>query len=135
MARKSLAVLGAVLLLLSVTNVRAQEALAGVWAGTAIQVFPNGKITTWTINMTIDARGNATAIDYPSLNCGGTLSYLRTVGDIREFRETLTYGKEKCVDNGTVGFREKLGKLIWYWSGEGTVNPTGIDVAALSRKK
>jgi hypothetical protein len=105
----------------------------GVWTGSGFQTMASGELSTWTINLTIDAQGNATAIDYPTLNCGGTLTYLRTVGDVREYRETLTYG-DRCTNNGTVGIRQKLGKLIWYWSGEGTANPNNIDVAVLTRK-
>jgi hypothetical protein len=110
------------------------EVTAGVWTGTGFQTMSTGKISTWTINLTIDAQGNAAAIDYPTLNCGGALSYLRTVGDVREYRETLSYGTEKCTNNGTIGIRQKLGKLIWYWSGEGTINPNNIDVAVLTRR-
>jgi hypothetical protein len=123
----------ALLTLLSVTDGHAQQALAGAWTGTAFQLLADGRTTSWTINMRIDAQGNATSIDYPTLNCGGSLTYLRAIGDIREYRETLSYGLQRCTNNGTVGFRQKLGKLIWYWSGEGTKNPTGIDVAVLSR--
>ncbi len=118
---------------LPLVTAHAQEGLTGVWTGKGFQVLSDGKTTSWTINMRIDARGNATSIDYPSLNCGGTLTYLRAIGDVREYRETLTYGKERCTNNGTVGFRLKLNKLIWYWSGEGTTNPTGIDVSVLNR--
>jgi hypothetical protein len=124
--------LAGILTLLVVISAYAQEAPVGVWTGNGFQVLSDGKITSWTISMRIDALGNAISIDYPSLNCGGTLTYLRTVGDIREYRETLNYGIERCTNSGTVGFRQKLGKLIWYWSGEGTKNPTGIDVAVLS---
>ncbi len=127
------AALAGILTLLAVINAQAQEALAGVWTGIGFQILSDGRTTSWTISMRVDALGNATSIDYPSLNCGGTLTYLRTVGDVREYLETLNYGIDRCTNNGTVGFRQKLGKLIWYWSGEGTKNPTGIDVAVLSR--
>lgn len=126
-------ILAGALTLLAVINAQAQETLAGVWTGKGFQVLSDGRTTSWTISMRIDTQGNAISIDYPSLNCGGTLTYLRTVGDVREYRETLNYGVDRCTNNGTVGFRQKLGKLIWYWSGEGTKNPTGIDVAVLSR--
>jgi hypothetical protein len=126
-------ILVTVLGLLAAVSAQAQDALTGVWTGKGFQIFSDGRTSTWTISMRVDAGGNATTIDYPSLNCGGTLTYLRTVGDVREYRETLSYGQERCTDNGTIGFRQKLGKLIWYWSGEGTKNPTGIDVAVLSR--
>jgi hypothetical protein len=122
----------AVLTLLAVTHTHAQEALSGVWTGTGFSVSSEDRTTSYTIALRIDTLGNATT-DYPSLNCGSTLTYLRTVGDIREYRETLNYGLERCINNGTIGIRQKLGKLIWYWSGEGTKYPTGIDVAVLSR--
>jgi hypothetical protein len=125
--------LAGVLTLLAVVDAHAQEALAGVWTGKGFQISADGRTTSWTISMRVDIGGNATSIDYPSLNCGGTLTYLRTVGDVREYRETLNYGIERCTNNGTVGFRQKLGKLIWYWSGEGTKNPMGVDVAVLTR--
>ena len=125
--------LAGVLTLLAVSNAQAQETLAGVWTGKGFQILSDGRTTSWTISMRIDTLGKAISIDYPSLNCGGTLTYLRTVGDVSEYRETLNYGVDRCTNNGTVGFRQKLGKLIWYWSGEGTKNPTGIDVAVLSR--
>jgi hypothetical protein len=123
------------LTLLPVSNAQAQQALTVVWTGKAIQVLANGQITSWTVSMRIDTVGKATSIDYPSLNCGGVLTYLRTVDEIAEYRETLKYGTERCTNNGTVGFLQKLGKLIWYWSGEGTNNPTGVDVAVLSRNQ
>jgi hypothetical protein len=133
MGRRMRGALAAVLTLMSVTDGHAQTALAGAWTGKAFQLLADGQTVSWTINMRIDALGNATSIDYPTLNCGGSLAYLRAIGDIREYRETLSYGLERCTNNGTVGFRQKLGKLIWYWSGEGTKNPTGIDVAVLTR--
>lgn len=105
-----------------------------VWTGTGAQVKANGQISQWTIALTLDARGNATQIEYPSLDCGGVLSLLRKAGEFREYRETITHGTERCTNNGTVGIRPKLGKLIWYWTGEGTLNPTGIDTAVLMRK-
>jgi hypothetical protein len=110
----------------------AQDAVLGSWAGVGFQKMSDGKIEQWTIRMHIVSRDNAT-IDYPSLNCGGTLTYLRDVGDIREFRERLTYGADRCIDNGTVGLHAKLGKLIWYWSGEGTKDPETLATSVLER--
>ncbi|HEY5347241.1 MAG TPA: hypothetical protein VIJ72_03540 [Rhizomicrobium sp.] len=91
-----------------------QDPIAGAWQGLALQPSGNGKSETWTITMKIDATGNGT-IDYPSLNCGGTLTRLPSSGDVVEFHEKLTYGLQKCVDDGTDGVRLKEGKLIWYW--------------------
>jgi hypothetical protein len=109
-----------------------QDTTVGVWTGIGLQTTSDGRIVQWTIKMRIDSKDKG-AIDYPSLNCGGTLTYLRSIGDIREYREQLIRGAERCTNNGTVGFHPRLGKLIWYWSGEGTANPTGIDIAVLNR--
>jgi len=119
-------------LTLACTVSPAQDATVGTWTGVGFQKMANGSISQWTIRMRIESRDKAT-IEYPSLNCGGTLTYLRDIGPIREYREQLTYGAERCVDNGTVGFHPKMGKLVWYWAGEGTKNPTNVDIAVLVR--
>jgi hypothetical protein len=110
----------------------AQEAVVGTWTGLGLQVFRDGRTTTWTIRMRINADGNGT-IDYPSLSCGGTLTRLRSSGEITEYREQLNYGLEKCTNNGTVGILPRNNKLIWYWTGEATNNPDGADTAVLRR--
>lgn len=93
--------------------------MAGSWVGLGLQVNPDGKSDTWAIKMRIDANGSA-RIDYPSLQCGGTLIPVRTLADGAEYRERLTYGADKCVDGGTVGVHLRAGKLMWYWTGERT---------------
>ena len=69
--------------------------LQGVWEGSAYQ--PN-TTSNWTIKTTI--ANNQASIDYPSLRCGGDLTLLKRTANQMQFRETLTYGKSTCVDNG-----------------------------------
>lgn len=69
--------------------------LQGVWEGSAYQ--PN-TTSNWTIKTTI--ANTQASIDYPSLRCGGDLTLLKRTANQMQFRETLTYGKSTCVNNG-----------------------------------
>jgi hypothetical protein len=102
------------------------------WTGLGLQADAGGASETWTIRLTLNADGSL-AIDYPSLGCGGTLTRLRSNGDVTEYRETLTYGANKCVNNGTVGMLPRGAALIWYWTGENTAEPGDIATAVLRR--
>lgn len=86
------------------------------WRGQVLQPYPDGKTGVYPVRMTLSDAGGT--IDYPSLSCGGTLTRLRTVGDVVEYREKLTYGANRCIDNGTVGVRIKGRLLLWHWTGE-----------------
>ncbi|MFO1184101.1 MAG: hypothetical protein U1E56_04875 [Bauldia sp.] len=113
--------------------VAAEDNLIGKWTGLVLETGTNGAVDVWDVTLTVADLDHAT-IAYEGLDCGGTLAFLRTVGNVREYRETLTYGREKCIDGGTVGFSLNRGKLLWYWSGEGTSEPTALDVGVLSRQ-
>ena len=73
------------------------------------------------------------AIAYPSLNCGGNPTRLRSNGSLTEYRDTLTYGLDECVNLGTVGVLPRAGALIWYWTGENTTSPGDVATAVLHR--
>jgi hypothetical protein len=102
------------------------------WTGLGLQAGTGGAVETWTIRLTLNADGSA-SIAYPSLNCGGSLTRLRSDGDLTEYRETLTYGLDKCVNLGTVGVLPRAGTLIWYWTGENTTSPGDVATAVLRR--
>jgi hypothetical protein len=105
---------------------------AVTWTGLGLQAGAAGAVETWTIRLTLNADGTV-AIAYPSLNCGGVLTRLRSNGDLTEYRETLTYGLNNCVNLGTVGVLPRAGALIWYWTGENTTSPGIVATAVLRR--
>lgn len=89
------------LLVLSLcTVVSAQEpnefGFEGVWKGSGSQ----DRTTFWTIKITVSE--NKYLIDYPSVRCGGRLILTNKNDERIEFRESLTYGRDKCINNGKV---------------------------------
>jgi hypothetical protein len=67
--------------------------------------------------------GSVGNIGYPSLGCGGNLDFIRTDGTSFWYRERLSYGKNKCIDGGTIQMRaHPLGDTtswVWTWEGSG----------------
>jgi len=101
-------------LLLGVAPAGAADQLTGVWRGTGTQ-SPPGRDPEWTIVMTIGDQDGS--IEYPSLGCGGTLTQLSRDGKSAEFRETITYGKDRCIDGGTITVSVVNGNLSWSYVG------------------
>lgn len=101
--------LTALALLGGIPAAAAQDEVAGIWAGVGFQISPTGERSSWVIRLRIDAAGNG-LIDYPSLECGGTLT--RLAGPVAEYREQITWGQENCVDNGVVGLSVRKGKIL-----------------------
>ncbi len=98
--------------------------MAGTWTGIGSQ---SGTGSSWSIQLTVQQQGTggySYKIDYPSLNCGGYWT-LTTVGrNSAGFTEHIVYGREKCVDLGTisVGVPESQGgidveKMAFHWTG------------------
>ena len=90
--------------------------LVGVWSGMGHQSPAGTAGADWSIAMTIAAGGGS--IQYPSLSCGGTLTQLFRDATSAQFRESITYGREKCIDGGTITVRLFNGKLSWTWFGQ-----------------
>ena len=107
----------------------AADPLVGIWEGRGTQ-YPPGRDPSWSIVMTINASDGA--IQYPSLSCGGTLTQLSRDGNSAQFRETITYGKDRCIDGGTITVRLASGRLSWVWHGVagGTQYDASADVTA-----
>ena len=78
------------------TNVNARW-LDGVWEGAAYQI--NAK-TTWTIKLTV--QNNTYFIEYPSLSCGGEWVLVDKGFSRTKFKEKITYGADRCVNDGEV---------------------------------
>jgi hypothetical protein len=84
--------------------------LQGVWEGTGIQ----DDNSRWTIKVTIEP--DEYSIDYPSLNCGGMMRLMKENADSLVFQEVLTYGTDRCYNNGkTVLIKSQNNKIRYYW--------------------
>jgi hypothetical protein len=68
----------------------------GEWEGAGVQ--SDG--SHWSIR--VNSRPNGYFIDYPSLVCGGVWTLLKATESSLVFKETLTYGIERCVDHGEI---------------------------------
>lgn len=71
--------------------------LEGLWEGRGVQAGTDG----WTIRIALPQAGGG-KIDYPSLDCGGTLTLLGSRGDTVAFREEIDYGRDRCTPQGEV---------------------------------
>src|ERR1700744_4335203 len=103
----------------------AADPLVGVWEGRGTQ-SPPGYAPDWSIVMTINPKDGSIAP--PSLNCGGTLTQLSRDDNSAQFREAITYGKDRCIDGGTITVKLAAGRLSWSWNG--TVNGTQYTASA-----
>jgi hypothetical protein len=90
--------------------------LIGTWTGSGHQSPAGATGADWAISMTI-GEGSA-SIDYPSLGCGGTLTETSNDGTSAEYRESITYGRDVCIDGGMITVRFFRDKLSWTWVGQ-----------------
>ena len=85
----------------------------GVWKGQGSQ----DSTTFWSIKIRIGPKGYY--IDYPSVNCGGKLILLHRSAKRIEFRENMTYGRNKCINHGrTVLLKDgpNHAQFQWYYT-------------------
>ena len=74
----------------------------GRWVGTGLQVDWLGRpLEIPRIEVVFDGADDGT-IDYPTLGCSGVLTRIGGVGNLVEYRETLTTGLDKCPSGATV---------------------------------
>jgi hypothetical protein len=114
-------------LILSVAE--AQSIPTGTWEGQGFQKNRSGPVMSWSIRLRILQNGNG-IIEYPSLNCGGTLTRLPTEA-IAQYREHIDHGS-MCADNGIIEIQVDRDKLLYHWASEGTA-PQMTAVGELSR--
>src|SRR5215471_4642695 len=108
----------------------AQSIPAGTWEGQGFQKNRSGPVVSWSIRLRFLQNGNG-IVEYPSLNCGGTLTKLPTTV-IAQYREHIDHGRERCADNGVVEIQEDRDKLVYHWASEG-ITPQMTAVGELSR--
>lgn len=105
--------------------------LDGTWVGSGHQSPAGASGGDWSIAMTI-SQGNS-SIDYPSLGCGGSLAEISRDDTSAEYRESITYGLDKCINGGTITVRYVNGSLAWTWFGEASGQQYNA-IAALTRQ-
>lgn len=102
------------LLLFTSCNVHAEQPMPltqflGEWEGDGEQ--DDG--SQWTMRLNIRADGYF--IDYPSIVCGGEWKLLRSTESRLIFKEVLTYGMDRCVDQGEVIIKLTGDKASYHW--------------------
>jgi hypothetical protein len=105
--------------------------LTGAWAGSGHQSPAGDAGADWSIAMTI--KDDGASIDYPSLGCGGSLSQTSRDDISAEYHESITYGRDKCIDGGNITVRFFKGNLSWLWVGQANGQPYNA-VAVLKRQ-
>jgi hypothetical protein len=94
--------------------VQAQDP-TGVWTGTVNQ--PGSRSGSYPMRMTLEsARGGS--IDYPSLGCGGTV-FGGCSGGNYTYTEKIEYGRDRCIDGGSIHLVLQGENAFWEWSGSG----------------
>jgi hypothetical protein len=93
------------------------QTLSGSWCGVGEQTNPDGSKSRWAARMHL--AGQHGRMDYPSLDCGGTLTFVRAEGAIHFYRERITHGRDRCIDGGLVAVEPLLTGLRWEWTGSG----------------
>jgi hypothetical protein len=93
------------------------QTLSGQWRGWGVQTGPGDYRSEWSANLSLD--GATGHMEYPSLQCGGTLTFERREGNVHVYRERITYGRDGCLDNGLVGVEPVGASMRWQWTGSG----------------
>jgi hypothetical protein len=93
------------------------ESLSGHWCGVGEQANPDGTKYYWSANLLLN--GGEGRMEYPSLDCGGSLTFERADGNARFYRERIEYGREKCLDAGLVRVEQQGTSVLWEWTGSG----------------
>ena len=84
----------------------------GTWEGLGLQT--NG--SEWTIEVKIDSNTKKYTIKYPSLSCGGILTFKSSSLNKVEFYEKITYGTSQCIDGGITSLEKtSQDKANFYW--------------------
>lgn len=108
--------LAAIFTLIDVQSCLAADPIGGTWRGTVDQPGYG----SYEVVMTLDSAEGGT-IEYPSLNCGGSLSG-GGEGGVYQYRETITYGLvdaegKGCITGGSIRVVLQGDGVFWEWNG------------------
>lgn len=108
-----------------VTDSSTLNSLNGNWYGYGEEHQDN---TLWNVKLTIDSYNEDYRIEYPDLNCGGRLVFIREEYGNLIFREKITRGISNCID----GLRAEVKiinsnkvEIYYYDQITGNLNATG----------
>ena len=93
------------------------QTISGQWCGEGDQIGPGYYRSRWAAILVLD--GPTGRMDYPSLACGGTLTFERAEGSVSFFRERIDYGHGRCIDGGLIGIEAFDAAVRWEWNGSG----------------
>ena len=88
------------------------QTLKGHWSGLVDQTGPGAQKDRYVATLVLD--GPAGAMDYPTLGCGGQVTFVSRSGDTSVYRESITHGP--CIDGGAISVRPATGGLVWSWT-------------------
>ena len=113
--RTILSIFCGLFLIVAALPARAADPIVGTWTGTVNQAGYG----SYAVVLKITAPGGGSS-DYPSLNCGGSLSGGGS-GGVFNFRETITYGRATktstgCID-GNIRVVLQGDRIFWEWTG------------------
>ena len=106
--------------------------LKGYWEGSGYQPNSAGD-TYWDISLKYVEETDNFGILYPSLYCGGNWKLVRADKRTAEFVETITMGKDKCMNQMAVlveYINENEVKVTFF-----TPNTNVIDAAGILKRK
>lgn len=95
------------------------DPLIGTWEGTGIQ--NDGQRWPMVVSITSVEPGRCATVEYPSIPCSAEWHCGSRASDGTLVAvERLTEGRDRCVDDGSLGMRVTgTGQLEWSWEGSG----------------
>lgn len=95
----------------------------GIWIGNVYQ--KDGSIHEYPAVMYIDSNSSSYTIDYPTLECGETLTLTKESKTEFQFNVELIYGFNYCTHSGKLTLSKKSNnELNWKWYRKSTTSPT-----------
>ena len=89
---------------------KAAESIVGRWAGTVFEK----KVGNYTVYVEIHSNQKTGVVHFLRYPCGGTLFLESKTGQSHLYRERLTFGQKKCVNNLHSRITWKAPNLVYF---------------------